>query len=462
MSPEEDIALVKGFIARTRSVVSEGDVAAGTGLDVGSTKAALHVLMQSHRCTLQVHEDGTLVYDFGGELVSLSRKSLRERLAGIGRGLWKGFSFLYKASLAVLLVGYAVVFVVLLIAAAIAASAAAKDEGPAEGAFHLVAAIFRGIFEFVTYTPLIYGETDRFGYPHGHYEPKAPVLFKKQDHNKGFVASVYDFVLGPKRVEPGPMAQRQEVAAFVRKNRGVLTVRDVQALSGLKRGDAEAFFARFVAEQDGVAEITENGALYATFEELLRSKSTEYDAPIELYWDEYEAPVELTGNTGTKNALIALLAGFNLVGAFTVMNMATQFGEWGMWLGAVPAVLFTLFFALPVLRAPVVWWKNRLQHANNIRKRVFRAVFGARDEQLTSDEVVERANENAFTEEKLRVADIEELLGETMHEMGGELDVNARGETVTDFTRLRIEEQVVEEHALEVEAESEVVFRTAD
>ncbi|MFT5357064.1 MAG: hypothetical protein ACI9KE_004294 [Polyangiales bacterium] len=462
MSSNEDIALVRDFIARTRSAVSEGDVAAGTGLDVGSTKAALHVLMRSHRCTLQVHEDGTLVYDFGGELVSLSRKSLRERVAGIGRWLWKGFSFLYKASLAVLLVAYAVVFVVLLIAAAIAASTAAKDEGPAEGAFHLVGAIFRGIFEFVTYTPLIYGETDRFGYPHGHYEPKAPVLFKKQDHNKGFVASVYDFVLGPKRVEPGPMAQRQEVAAFVRKNRGVLTVRDVQALSGLSRGDAEAFFARFVAEQDGVAEITENGALYATFEELLRSESTEYDAPIELYWDEYEAPVELTGNTGTKNALIALLAGFNLAGAFTVMSMATQFGELGMWLGAVPAVLFTLFFALPVLRAPVVWWKNRLQHANNIRKRLFRAVFGARDEQLTSADVVERANENAFTEEKLRVADIEELLGETMHDIGGELDVSERGETITDFTRLRIEEQVVEEHALEVEAESEVVFRTAD
>lgn len=460
MSPKEDIELVKDFVRRTTSAVSEGDVAAGTGLDVGSTKAALHVLMLSHRCTLQVHDDGTLVYDFGGGLVSLSRKSLREKIGTVGRWLWKGFSFVYKASLAVLLVAYALAFVALIIAAAVAASAASKDEGPAEGAFSLVGAIFRGIFEFMTYTPMIYGDMDQFGYPHGHYEPKAPVLFTKKAHDKGFVASVYDFVLGPQRVEPGPMAQRQEVAAFVRKNRGVLTVRDVQALSGLSRGEAEAFFARFVAEQDGVAEITENGALYATFEELLRSKTVEHDAPIELYWDEYEAPVELTGNTGTRNALIALIAAFNLTGAFTVMNMGTALGEWGMWLGAVPAVIFTLFFALPVLRAPVVWWKNRLQHANNIRKRVFRAVFGTRDEQLTSADIVERANEHAFTEEKLRVADIDELLGETMHEIGGELDVNARGETITDFTRLRIEEQAAEEHALEVEVESEVVFRT--
>ena len=383
---------VKEFLARAKSAVSEGDVAAGTGLDVSSAKAALYSLMRTHQSTLAVHDDGTLVYDFGRELVPLGRPSWRDQAASVGRLLWKGFSFLYKASLAVVLVAYAVAFVAMIIAAAVAASSASKDDRPTKGAFRLVGAVFRGIFEFMTYRAIVYGDTDRYGYQHGHYEPKSPVLQRQPatPHEKSFVASVYDFVLGPTRVAPHDLAQRQEVASFVRKNRGVLTIRDVQALSGMAREEAEKFFAQFVAEQDGVAEITEQGALYATFEELLRSKSTKHDAPIEFYWDEYEAPLELTGNTSAKNVLIAFLAAFNLTGSFMVMNGAVAgLGDAAVWLGAVPAVIFTLFFAIPLMRMPLVWWKNRQQHAHNIRKRLFGVIFGSQEEHIRSADVID-------------------------------------------------------------------------
>lgn len=352
---------VKAFLRRAKSAVSEADVAAGTGLDVSSAKAALYSLMREYRSTLAVHEDGTLVYDFGSELVPLGRRTLGDRAASLGRWLWRGFSFVYKASLAVVLVAYALAFVALIIAAAVAASSSSKDDGPSTGAFRLVGAVFRAIFEFMTYTPIIYGDTDGYGYSHGHYEPKPPVLLRERPerHEKSFVASVYDFVLGPKRVEPPERAQEQEVAAFVRRNGGVLTVRDVQALSGMTREEAEQFFAQFVAEQDGVADISEDGALYATFEELMRSKSTKHDAPIVHYWDEYEAPFELTGNTTAKNVLIALLAAFNLTGAYAVLSGAGGLGGLGVWMGVVPAVIFTLFFAIPLLRAPLLWWRSK-------------------------------------------------------------------------------------------------------
>ncbi|HZO15702.1 MAG TPA: hypothetical protein VFB62_20660 [Polyangiaceae bacterium] len=190
---DASIDSVKAFLSRAKSAVSEGDVAAGTGLDAGTAKRALYALMRSHRCSLAVHDDGRL---------------------------------------------------------------------------------------FMTYTAITYGDTDRYGYAHRRYEPTPPVMRPKPPpHDKSFIASVYDFVIGPTRVEPPPRAQEQEVAAFVRQNGGVLTVRDVQTLSGMPRKQAEQFFARFVAEQDGVAEVTEDGALYATFDELLRSKSREHDAP---------------------------------------------------------------------------------------------------------------------------------------------------------------------------------------
>jgi hypothetical protein len=461
VSADAHVETVKAFLGRAKTAVSEGDVAAGTGLDVGNAKSVLYDLMRTHRAALAVHDDGTLVYDFGAELVPLDKPSWGERFATVGRGLWKGFSWLYKASLAIVLVAYAVAFVVLIIAAAIAASAAAEDEGPVEGVMHLVGGVFRAIFEFITYAPFVYSDVDRYGYPHAHFEPKAPVLprSKPKEHEKSFIASVYDFVLGPTRVAPPPLAQEQEVAAFVRDNGGVLTVRDVQALSGMTRKESEQFFARFVAEQDGVAEITEEGALYATFEELLRSQSRQHDAPVVFYWDEYEAPLELTGNTTGKNVGIALLAAFNLLGSYFVMSGGANLGEFSLWLGVVPAILFTLFFAIPLLRAPLVWWKNRQQHAHNIRKRLYRVIFGTKDDELAGSELIARANRRATTEEKLRIADIRELVDDTLLDVGGHQGVDERGEATMNLSQIQIEAQAVEEHAL-AERQARVVYRT--
>jgi hypothetical protein len=361
--------------------------------------------------------------------------------------------------LAVVLVAYAVTFVVLIIVAAIAASTAAEDDTPAEGAFYLSRAVFRGIFDFMTYSALTYSDVDRHGYQYTHFEPKAPVLprRKPKEHDKAFIASVYDFVLGPGRVEPDPRAQRQEVAAFVRKNGGVLTVGDVQALSGMTRPVADEFFATFVAEQDGAAEVTQDGALYATFEELLRSRSTKHDAEIMFYWDEYEPPHELTGNTTGKNVLIAALAAFNLACSVFVLAGGSGLGDLGLLLGAVPAGIFSLFFAVPLFRAPLVWWRNRQQHIHNIRKRLFQVIFGGDDERLSADEVVARANNKSTTEEKLQLALVGELLGETLLDVGGDQDVDDSGAVVTDMSRLRLEARVVQDHALR-KPKSEVIY----
>ncbi len=442
--------MVRAFLERAQSAVSEADVAAGTGLDIGNAKSALYALMRTHRCALAVHDDGTLVYDFGDALVPLGKRSARERVAAFGRLLWRGFSLVYRASLAVVLVAYALAFVALLVAAAVAGTS--SRAGKAVGAaLRLIAGVFRAIVEIRTHTGITYARVDRHGYRHAGYEPKPPVLgrHKPVENEKSFIASVYDFAFGPERVAPHPLAQQQEVAAFVRRNRGVLTVRDVQALSGMPRRQAEQFFAAFVAEQDGVADVTEDGALYATFEELMRTKSKKHDAPIALYWDEYEAPYALTGNTGGKNLVIILLAAFNLICSIFVMRGAfSSLGDGSLWLGVVPAIIFALFFALPILRTPVVWWKNRQQHRNNIRKRLWRAIFSAGDDRLRGVDLVAHANRIATTEEKLRIADVSELLADTLRDAGGDQEVDAHGELASDLTRLQLEAQAVEAHAL--------------
>ena len=459
MSDTQAQDVVETFLNKTKAAVSEGDVAAGTGLDVSTAKRALYALMRTHRASIEVRDDGTLVYDFGAKLTPLGRRSWGERLRHVGRALWRGFSWVYKASLAIILVTYAVTFVVLIIGAAIAASAASKDEAPARRTFHLTGAIFRAIFEMSVHNAPVLFDVDRRGYRVRRYAPR-PAVFRfrsQKTPTKSFIQSVYDFVLGPPRVDVDPRAQHKEVAAFVRKNGGVLTVADIQALSGMSRERAEQFFARFVAELDGEAVVTDDGALFARFDELMRSKSDAGDAEIVLYWDEYEPPYEVTGNTVGRNLAIMALAGFNLVCAGFVVSIAQQLGPAGIWLGAVPATIFALFFAIPAVRAPVVLWKNRQQHRTNIRKRVFKAIFGAHEEKLAFDEVIARANQAATTEEPLHADALRGLLEETLEQIGATLDVDTRDKLVMDLRQLRRESQAGAQHKVEVER-AEVVY----
>ncbi len=450
------------FLETARGPVTEGDVAAAAGVDVGTVKASLYRLMLSHESTLEVREDGTLVYDFGRELTRIGGKRWTDHARALGRWLWRGFSLVYKASLAVVLVVYAVTFLALILAAAVAASVASEDESPTLGAFRLVGLIFRGIFEFATHSTAVYLEVDRYGYAYKHYEPKGPTLPLRapQPHAKGFIPSVYDFVLGPERLEPDERAQHRELASFVRERGGALTVADVQALSGLTREAAERLFARFVAEFEGEAEITDAGALVARFPELRRSRTTDHDEPIIHYWNEYEPPYEVTGNRWTRNLLIAALAGFNLACAGELLSVFGADGGW-LWLGAVPAALFGLFFAIPAVRAPWVWWRNREQHRHNIRKRIFGAVFGTGGDTVSLASVVAYANAHRGDAERLDAHRVRALFEETLTELGGERDLDELGHPVADVSHLRREIAARQRAATAVEA-APTAYSTAD
>jgi hypothetical protein len=458
------------FLETVREPVSEADVAAGTGIELPSVRRLLYQVMHRYECCLQVREDGTLVFDFVHPLQRIGRPTLWERVHGAGRAVWRGLSWVYRVSLAVTLVAYAIAFVVLMIAAALAASAAAKDEGPAVGAFRLVGAIFRGIFEFTTHSALIYADVDGYGYRHRHFEPTESVFRKPggKERKKAFVASVYDFVLGPDRVQIDSGAQSRELASFVRRSGGALTVADVQALSGMSREQSERFFARFVAEFEGEAVITAEGTLVATFRELLATASQARDEEPVYFWDEYEPPHELTGNSTGRNVGVGALAAFNLAGAFAVITgtgalptaMAEALPPAALAaLGVVPMIIFSFFFLIPALRWPVVWWRNRKHHRTNIRKRLYRAIFGTREERVRFAEIVTSANERRTTEEELATRGLRSLLEETAAELGATYEMDDADELAMDATTLRREIAAREAQVVEVEAES-VIFST--
>jgi len=445
LRPDENLTAVKAFLERAQRPVSEGDVAAGCGIDISSAKRNLYGLMRTHHAVLQPHDDGMLVYDFGDTLRPLDAPSFTDHMKTVGRWLLKAFTVVYKASLAVVLVVYAVAFIVLIVAAALALSAAAEDEGPLEFIGHMVLGVFRAIFDFAFFVdPVVVdvaytSRTDRHGYTYK--EPVKESEFSKarkkkkaakagnDDDNepakKGFITSVYDFVLGPARVAVDDRHQHKEVAAFVRQNDGLLTIGHIQALSGMPRPEAEAFFARFVAEQDGHVDITDDGVLLAHFDELMLSTSTDADTTVEYFWDEYEAPHKITGNSFGMNFGVAAVAAFNLFCGVFILDTPELLGaSWSMWLGLIPTVIFSLFFVLPLVRAPYVWWQNHQHHKRNLKRRLYKAIFKGQGSQPTFADVVAQANAVSTTEERLHIDGSAGLIKDVAQEINVDVDVD--------------------------------------
>ena len=449
------------FLERAKGPVSQADIAAGTGVDGPTVDRLMRTIMLEWECALDVRDDGSLVYDFGRSMERIGAVPFGDRVRAVGRWLWRGFSAVYRVSLALVLVAYAVTFVVLIIAAAVAAAAASKDEGPVEGAFALVGAVFRAILESSTHLAIMYASVDDRGYSHRNFEPRHPVMRKSKGvKDKSFIASVYDFVLGPPRVQVQDGAQEREVAAYVRRHGGVLTVSDIMALSGMTRVEAARFFSRFVASYEGDVTITDDGALVATLPSLLASETTEHDEPIVYFWDEYEPPFEVTGNTTSRNVGIGFLALFNLVCSASAVGMLAGSGGAAVALGWVPLVIFSLFFLLPAVRAPWAWMRNRDRHRMNVQKRLYRAVFETSGDAVRLDALVDAANRRATTEEPLAVERDREVIDATVEAVGGRRDLDDDGVATAALERLRREQAARAAARVEVER-GDVVYSTA-
>ncbi len=440
------LSSIEDFLKKRRKPFTMGDLMSLTGHAAHELEEGLKEAMKKYRCGLEATEEGDLLYDFGDKLVRRTAVSLGERLSRVGATFWRGFSFVYKASLAIVLAAYFILFIVILIAmmvALLAASAKAESDEGASGAIgigHLIGRLFLSIFEFWTHTALIYQPIDPFGYQYKHFDPRQthwPRRKKKKKYdtekeahtaNKSFIASVYDFALGPPRVKLDPLGNEKELATFVRANSGVATTTEVQALAGWPTKKASEFLTGAIVNFDGTAEITENGTFYGKFDNLIRGTEREEERPVVFFWDEYVPEFELTGNTRTRNALIIFMNSFNLL--FSYLFMAGVFNEFfplgatGMfWLAWFPLGFSVSLFVLPILRWGWVRRKQTLQHIENIRRRLMKVLFTESDKEFTLDGLANHANETRTTEETLSAKKLDAIVKDMVVDLEGDSSV---------------------------------------
>ncbi|MEW6737941.1 MAG: hypothetical protein AB1489_42080 [Acidobacteriota bacterium] len=410
------------------------EAAALTGLSIDQVEPSLREMVIRYECRLQVTENGDLIYDFGKSLRRRGEKTLAEYFEEFWQWLWLIFTYAFKAWITVTLIVYCTIFLVLLIAMALKGSSDSdRDDGIG---FDVLGHIFIAIFQWNTASDIIYYETDRYGYRYRQYRPKTAT--KKQE--KGIIAAVYDFVFGPPRVKPDPLANHREAAAFIRRNMGILVTTELKALAGWNAYDAAAFFSECIARYQGDIKVSNNGIMYGEFEQLIRTISSAKDSDIVFYWDEYEPDYQLTGNSSTHNFIIICLNLFNLlISSLILLGVFPILAGWSLLLGWIPFVFSLLFFLIPLCRAIIVHSARAHQHWHNIRRRVMRAIFQMQGEPMSVDYVLREVNSPALQEERLERAVVEKMLEQLKAELPGDIIYSDDGQLLYAFPIIGME-----------------------
>lgn len=432
-----------------------GDVSTLTGLNTDDAKHALDALMAKYICSLKVTEAGDLIYDFGSSLLRRGKKTLKDYLEDVKGVLWQIFQIFFKAWIAVTLVLYFIIFLVVIIGIIIAAMAGDSDADIDigdifSGFFLALAEIFRGIFIWHTFTDTTYYQTDKQGYQYKHYEPRKSSLGKfgragkgEVQEKKSFVASVYDFVFGPPRVETTTLDNLRELAAYSRRQNGIVVTPEVIGLAGYSADEADKFMAEALSRFNGKADVTENGVLYGDFEELSRSASKQVDEKVVWFWDEYEAEYEITGNTSGRNAGIISMNVFNLLVSMLVINITNGDPLIPAWLaiafGWVPLSFSALFFSVPMLRSLSIFPKRKKRHFANIRKRLMKVIYQDRDKIVSLEALMQAVNAQNKGETDLNKKDIEKVMSDLIFDFQGEMIVKEDGQIVYQFEKLKTE-----------------------
>lgn len=465
MAVDDQVPNLKQSIQETERAIRSGgtytiqDLSSQTGLPIEEVRRAMDQLLTKYRGGLSLLDDGTLVYNMGTSLNRRGEKTRQEKWEDFKAWAWKAFKAFYRVWITITLIVYFVIFLLILVGMIFASSSdsnrrSSKGGASLGGMTHLIGQLFISIFQWRT----IYGSThyrrDTYGYPYRHFNPVEDPFSSRSsnrdENKKGFIASVYDFVFGPERFEPHPLENHKEAAAFLRKEKGIVTLSELKALAGWQNEAAEEFFSDIIVRFKGRSYLSDEGVLYGDFEELLQSEQDQ-DGQIEWYWDEYEAEYELTGNSKGRNFLISLMNGFNLLMSVLILNgqvlahpetsqqLAVVF--WG--LGIVPFLFSSIFFLVPAIRYFQLKDKEKERHLKNIRKRLLKEIWFDEDKVVPLVQLMEAANKSESME-KLNQNQIDQAMEELLLDFHGELEPSDTGEPVYHFEHLKRELETAE------------------
>lgn len=446
MADKKNVDILEGLILKKQQRLTINEAAALSGMAIDDVKDALEVVMDRYYCRLQVTESGDIIYDFGKRPRRRNAVSLKERLLTLLEWFWAVFTVIFKAWITVTLVVYFGIFLLALVAILLFASGGRGGGGGGNIDLRGIERWLKDIFNWRTNTGKKRNRWDRRGYRYKEYEPRPGVLRRDR---KSFISAVYDFVFGPQRVEIDLLNNQKEVAAYLLENRGILTTAELQALAGWDKTEADEFFTECLVRFHGEVDVSDEGVVYGKFDDILRRAGEGKPGKIVYYWDEYEPEYQLTGNSAGQNFWAAFMNGFNLFFSLVVLaNLFPLFLEFdpGLadigWIrlafGWIPLTFSILFFLIPMVRTFPIGRANQRRYRNNVRKRIFQAIFENGGAPMRLADVQARVNDHDY-EEKLPSPIIQKTLEQLLIDLEGDMQVGEDGELRYAFPRIQLE-----------------------
>lgn len=451
LATDDAVSRLMPALRTAKGRMTVADASAVTGMAIEDARTALEHAMHVYTCRLQVTESGEILYDFGRSLVRRGERTSREVLADILAAAWKLFTVLFKIWITVTLVVYFVLFVVIVIALLVASQG--RDSKRIRLSW--IGDLLGDLFVASSRTMAVVYSTDSYGYRHRAYRQTTRADHEKVEPKKRIVQSVYDFVFGPPRPNYDPFANEKEVLAWLRANRGLLTPTEIVALAGWTLDEAETRMADYLTRFRGDADITDEGVLVGRFRDVMMKGDAQLEeGTVELFWDEYEAPYEVTGNSKTRNAVIIGMNAFNLVMALVFTASAStrevlsvlsdgyaSTGMIALVLGWVPLVFSSIFFVVPMVRAVRTRRIEAARLERNRRRRVLRVVYDMPDEGLPLAEVVAAVNRGPQV--AMKEGEVRRILDALVLAHQGRTDLRDDGTVVYRFERIGHEARVV-------------------
>jgi hypothetical protein len=458
MEPAKAAATIRARVD-PRVPLTVADAAARTGLALRDAESGLTWLSKEYRGQLRVTSEGQLVHRFPhGFAKPWERANARRRLARtVGRALMSTVRFVVRAWVAIVLVGYAAIFVGLLLAMTFArqgSDSRRSDNGFPGGAlaYGLLRVVGDALFwTFHPWSPFSYasygyGEPWRGSFTRGYGAPVRP-----REPRVPLYERVNRFFFGPEPLAVDPLDDERRIVAAIRLGKGRIGLADVMRVTGLRRDEADPLMAKLMLDYDGDVGVSEDGGIFYSFPELRKTASDTREAEPAPAWARTKPIQPLTGNSIGANLAIGALNGFNLMmGLWSVENGLTLERAAHLFdrvpyanvdtgvplvLGVIPAVFSAMLFLLPVARAMARPIKLRRAKQERGRLAVLRVVL----ERLRAKEpVTDRSAADAWRSATGSAPEPKRIDAELVA-LGGDVEIEADGKTRWRFADLETE-----------------------
>jgi hypothetical protein len=248
-------------LKRRKKGATVADICAATALPLSTVRELLPKAADEYSGRLQVTQSGEILYHFP--------EGFKSRYRGIGVWLKKaaqkiavfikmGLSFLFKAWIMVMLIGYFVLFIALALASVFISVTAKSSGRDRRGGSFFGFGFFDLIIRLWFYSELT---RPRYG--------NKRVTRNKKQHSP-LHRAIFSFVFGEEDPNRDWQDRRSRVIiAYIQANRGVISLAEYMAFTGESSIDAEQTLLAFCSRYAGSPEVTEEGTIVYRFDELL-------------------------------------------------------------------------------------------------------------------------------------------------------------------------------------------------